>query len=275
MPIFPARLHVLLASDAPHGLVIRRGPSNHVATILWDRTKDSFQLGQWLKGRIYERRSDLSPDGNYFIYFAMNGRWQSESKGSWTAISHAPYLKALTILAKGDGWHGGGLWQSKNSYWLNDGYGHSILQSSSKIKRDETFTPNTSYGGECPGVYYHRLIRDGWKYISHTKVAKWKDKNIFEKSLPSGWILRKIAHAEVGAPVGKGCYWDEHELVHQTSDQTLKFPDWEWADIDAKRIVWAEKGKLYAAKISSDGLMAKKELYDFNAMIFERVQAPY
>jgi hypothetical protein len=275
MATFPARLHVLLASDAPLGLVIRRGPSNYVAAILWDRTKDSFQLGQWLKGRIYERRSDLSPDGKYFIYFAMNGKWQSESKGSWTAISHAPYLKALTMLAKGDGWHGGGLWQSKNSYWLNDGYGHSVLQASSKIKRDDTFVPDTNYGGECPGVYYHRLIRDGWKYISHTNVAKWKDKHIFEKLLPSGWVLRKIAHAEVGAPVGKGCYWDEHELEHQASDQTLCFPNWEWADIDAKRIVWAEKGKLYAGKITSNGVMAKKELYDFNLMTFEPIQAPY
>jgi cytochrome bd-type quinol oxidase subunit 2 len=30
-------------------------------------------VGQWLKGRIYERRSDLSPDGKHLIYFAMNG----------------------------------------------------------------------------------------------------------------------------------------------------------------------------------------------------------
>lgn len=74
MPKFAPRLHVLLARDAPLGLVIRRGPSKHVATLLWDRRKDTFQLGQWLNGRIYERRSDLSPDGKHFIYFAMNGR---------------------------------------------------------------------------------------------------------------------------------------------------------------------------------------------------------
>ncbi len=87
MPRFAARIHVLLASQAPLGLVIRRGPSKSVSTLLWHRKNDEFQLGQWLKGRIYERRSDLSPDGKYLIYFAMNGQWNSEARGSWTAIS--------------------------------------------------------------------------------------------------------------------------------------------------------------------------------------------
>jgi len=39
---FPARLHVLLARDAKVGLVIRRGPSKSVCTVLWDRKRDKF-----------------------------------------------------------------------------------------------------------------------------------------------------------------------------------------------------------------------------------------
>src|SRR5215217_8408632 len=77
-----ARIHVLLASEAPLGVVIRRGPSKHVCTIGWERSRDEFQLGQWLNGRIYERRSDLSPDGKHLIYFAMNGKWSAEARGS-------------------------------------------------------------------------------------------------------------------------------------------------------------------------------------------------
>jgi hypothetical protein len=80
---FPARLHVLLASEACVGVVIRRGPARAVCSILWDRNSDKFETGQWLRGRIYERRADLSPDGRYMIYFAMNGRWSSKSRGSW------------------------------------------------------------------------------------------------------------------------------------------------------------------------------------------------
>src|SRR5947209_12822707 len=94
---FPARLHVLLAREAPYGVVIRRGPSRQVCTVGWDRQTDRFAVGQWLKGRIYERRCDLSPDGRFLLYFAMNGRWHSEAKGAWTAISRAPYLKAIGL----------------------------------------------------------------------------------------------------------------------------------------------------------------------------------
>ena len=95
---FPARLHVLLARKAPVGLVIRRGPSKSVCTLLWNRNQDTFKLGQWMHGRIYERRSDLSPDGKHFIYFAINGRRHSPTGGAWTAISRAPYLKAITFV---------------------------------------------------------------------------------------------------------------------------------------------------------------------------------
>lgn len=68
----PARLHILLATKSPYAVIFRRGPSNRVCAIGWDRATDSFQMGQWLSGRIYERRGDLSPDGTHMIYFAMS-----------------------------------------------------------------------------------------------------------------------------------------------------------------------------------------------------------
>ena len=51
-----ARIHVLLAEEAPLGVVIRRGPSKQVCTIGWDRRRDEFQLGQWLRARTWTRR---------------------------------------------------------------------------------------------------------------------------------------------------------------------------------------------------------------------------
>jgi hypothetical protein len=275
MPRFAPRIHVLLATHAPVGFVIRRGPSKSVATLLWDRRRDEFKLGQWLKGRIYERRSDLSPDGKYAIYFAMNGKWGSESRGSWTAISRAPYLKAIAFFPKGDCWHGGGLWTGKNTYWLNDGYGHTIAHDTTAVRRDRKYQPSGNYGGECLGVYYQRLLRDGWKLVDRISAGKWESKDIFEKSIGKGWTLRKIAHAEIGAPVGKGCYWDEHELVSCGENQIIHCSAWEWADLDGKRLVWAANGKLCAAEVQRDGLAEEVELHDFNDMTFEAVEAPY
>jgi hypothetical protein len=275
MARFAARIHVLLASDAPRGLVIRRGPSKCVATLLWNRKTDEFQLGQWLKGRIYERRSDLSADGKHFLYFAMNGKWQTEARGSWTAISRAPYLKALAIFPKGDCWHGGGLWTGTRKYWLNDGYGHTVLRDTTLVRRDTNWQPPENYGGECPGVYFLRLVRDGWTLKETVPIGKCKDKVIFEKRCPGGWVLRKIAHAEVGVPPGRGCYWDEHELIYSSSGASMVFPQWEWTELDGKRLVWAAEGKLEAGRLTAQGLVDKKLLFDFNDMSFAPIEAPY
>ena len=99
---FAARLHVLLARDALLGVVIRRGPTKQVCTLLWNRETDEFKLGQWLKGRIYEQRSDLSPDGRHLIYCAMNGKWNKEGSPVWTALSRTPFLKAVVFYPKWD-----------------------------------------------------------------------------------------------------------------------------------------------------------------------------
>ncbi|WP_204368547.1 hypothetical protein [Neosynechococcus sphagnicola] len=243
--------------------------------MLWDRCRDQFTLAQWLKGRIYERRSDLSPDGKYMIYFAMNGHWSSETKGSWTAISRAPWLRAIALFSKGDCWHGGGLFTGDRAYWLNDGYGHCLLQDASEVHRDTRYQVLESYGGECPGVYYLRLQRDGWTYLQRDQLAKRKHLDIFEKPLKNGWMLRKIAHAEVGAPPGKGCYWDEHELEHLTAGVLLKFPTWEWADWDRNRLVWAAEGCLYTGYLRSHQLKDMTLIYDFNDLKFEPRCAPY
>jgi hypothetical protein len=268
---FPARLHVLLAKDVNIGLVIRRGPSKSVCTVRWNRDDDTFKLGQWMRGRIYERRCDLSPDGARFIYFAMNGRWQSERKGSWTAISRVPYLKATALFAKGDCWHGGGLFLSNKEFWLNDGHGHTQLRTSNDVRRNVNSNPPDYFGGECLTVYYNRLQRDGWVMRSE----EYQGATLFEKMLPKSWLLRKLAFAEAGAPPGRGCYWDAHELRHGSTNIVLAFPEWEWADFVDDRLVWASEGQLRAARLGKGKLLGEKVLHDFNDVKFKAIAAPY
>ena len=275
---YPARLHAVFAKDKPYAVVFRRGPSKQVCTLLWDRRKDTFKLGQWLKGRIYERRTDLSPDGKYLIYFAMNGKWDSETGGSWTAISKAPWLKAIELYGKGDCWEGGGLFLSNNRFWLNDRHfsaGRTLINSS-EVSRDGNYIPEGKFGAEDTGVYYRRLIRDGWKIVNQKKNSKWNSETIFEKTIPKGWILRKIAHEQVDSPKGKGCYWDEHKLINNESETKLSFFEWEWAELDGKSLVWASKGCMYRASITSHKKIGEaKLLYDFNPLEFKEIRAPY
>jgi hypothetical protein len=40
----PARLHVILAREAPLAVAIRRGPAKQVCTVLWNRRTDESSL---------------------------------------------------------------------------------------------------------------------------------------------------------------------------------------------------------------------------------------
>lgn len=277
METFPARIHIILAREATTAIVIRRGPSKWCATFGWDRNGDSVRLGQWLHGRIYERRCDLSPDGKHFIYFAMNGQWRSDSKGSWSAISYTPYLKAVGFWPKGDCWNGGGLFLDRKSYWLNDGCEREGARIPGGLKRVEQPPFEEHWGGECPGVYYPRLQRDGWEFISHESKGRCNEWAVFEKKLPKGWRLRKIAHETIDHPDGKGCYYDEHELIHVDGAKIIDGKNWEWCDWDAvqERLVWSTGGVLYGGKVEKGGLVNETLIHDFNPYQFVPVVAPY
>ena len=270
---FHARLHVLVPSHSEEAVVIRRGPSKYTGVFSWNTRTDEVKPGQWLKGRIYERRSDISPDGKHWIYFAMNGHWGSESKGSWTAISKAPYLKAVEFFPKGDCWHGGGLFLGDRSYWLNDGYGHEIERSSKGLSRVDAVDWLQGYGGECPGVYYNRLQRDGWRFVERGSAGRYDEWAVFEKAAGSRWTLRKICHEQIGAPKGKGCYWDEHSLASMNGELIDLFA-WEWAEVVRGKIVFAKGGSLYRL-IDLGGERSEVVVHDFNDQEFQHVIAPY
>lgn len=109
-------IYVLMARDAPRAVIFRRGPTRQVLLLSWNLETDEIEEGQWLKGRIYERRCHLSPDGKLLIYFAAKYKLPL---ASWTAISKPPYLTALALWPKGDGWGGGGLFETRRRIALN------------------------------------------------------------------------------------------------------------------------------------------------------------
>jgi hypothetical protein len=138
-----------------------------------------------------------------------------------------------------------------------------------------TFPWTESYGGECPGVYFIRLQRDGWA-MGPTQVDESKASTTqFDKRINAHWTLRKLAHGTIDHPIGRGCYFDEHLLINSRTGENLPFPDWEWADVDGSRLVWATAGAIYAAHVARTGIGAVQQLQDFNALTFEAIKAPY
>lgn len=180
-------------------------------------------------------------------------------------------MKAASLFAKGDCWHGGGLFLSNREFWLNDGYGHRELKAASGLRRTVDGQPREYFGGECLTVYYSRLQRDGWVMAKDD----YQGATLFENQLPKGWRLRKLAFAEIGAPPGRGCYWDAHELRHESTNTILAFPEWEWADFVDGRLVSASEGRLYAARLGRGKILGERLLHDFSGMKFEALAAPY
>lgn len=164
------------------------------------------------------------------------------------------------------------------SYWLNDPASRQEEQQPFRLlKQSKAFPFHEAYGGECPGVYYIRLQRDGWKLIppSEENADLPPDAVLFEKPLPKGWTLQKFAHATIGKTEGRGCYYDTHRLIHPERGLVHEAPQWEWADWDRNRLVWVEAGVLYKSQLTSKGPSFPRPLYDFNPMAFEAIAAPY
>jgi hypothetical protein len=272
---YHARLHILLARDAKTGIIIRRGPSKLVCTIGWDRTNDTFQLGQWMRGRIQERHCDLSPDGVHFLYSGSNYRKDSDVGGTWTAISRAPYIKAIGLWANGAS-YGGGLFTSNSSFWIVKslvGYEEKQFpEGFEEVRCDRWFG---GWGALTLELYSMRLERDGWFPVRRTDFSKYSAEVVFERPLSSGWTLEKTAHRTEEALHRLGTHFDTHRLVHRENDIAVDCPDWEWADLDGERLVWSEHGFLCAAEISSQGLVGTRRLFDFTPMGFEAIAAPY
>jgi hypothetical protein len=89
------RIYCIPATAAPIVAVFRRGPTiwSHVGR--WDLRERRYEPGAWLGGRIFPRRSDLSPDGRLLCYFAHKPSATWEHGEAYVALSKLPWLTAL------------------------------------------------------------------------------------------------------------------------------------------------------------------------------------
>jgi len=88
----PPQLYAIRAAAAPMTVVFaHRGVWFMIAR--WNFTTNKVERGAWFRGKIFQRRSDVSPDGEFLHYVAMKGG------RSFHAVSRVPWLTALAL------WH--------------------------------------------------------------------------------------------------------------------------------------------------------------------------
>lgn len=281
------RIYAILARKAPFGVVFRRGPSKSVLLVAWNTSKDSFQEGQWLKGRIYERRCDLSPRGDLLLYFAANYR---KPHFSWSAVSRPPFLRALALWPKGDGWGGGGQFLSQRRIALNHRESEMKLADSFAIPKwlsIEAFGKRPGWGEDDP-IWSNRLARDGWSLVSYPTATKdeFGAKVWMEFSPPIKWRKRhpkspnkySLEMSITGIKERDGpWYLTEHSVLRDEVNLD-KIGRSDWADWDQSGdLLFAIDGCIYRVPYKPGALAAlehAKKIADFSKLKFEPRAAP-
>jgi hypothetical protein len=281
------RLYAILARKSPEVVVFRRGPSNSVLLIQWNTANDTFKYGQWLRGRIYERRCDLSPDGALLLYFA--GKYK-EPLRSWSAISRPPYLKALALWPKGDGWGGGGHFKSPNKIELSHRDGEMALEEGFSIPhwlKVRQFGDRPGWGEDNP-VWSERLKRDDWKLISYPTGTKddfgakvWLEFNppiVWRKANPVCPKRYSLDMSIIGIKERSGPWYMTEHLVIRENGETDKLGRSDWADWShTGDLLFAMDGCLYRVKCRKNILAPLEDavkIVDFTKLKFEAIKAP-
>lgn len=259
------RLHVLTATETDFAVILRRGPTKQVASIGWHRATDRFELGQWLVGRIYEHRSDLSPDGRHMVYFAGKGASPRDRPPWWTAISRAPYLHAITLLEQTDTWGGGGAFTEHGKVFLNGG--HLSGGADGLTPAPVGAMPHSTDGFHMGGLYAAMMARRGWQVDGGSGYDV-----TLRRTLDSGWQIELTF--ETGA-ANRSIISNRYALV-KPGQARIDYPGWEWAEAWQDGLHFAENGAVHFARIGSDGgLRDHRVIRDFTDMVFTRVRAPY
>jgi hypothetical protein len=277
-----ARLWVLRARKAPIAAVFRRGPSRQVQLIKWNLDDDTFEYGHWFKGRIYERRCDLSPAGTLLIYFAATHK---EPLRSWTAISKVPWLTALALWPKGDGWNGGGYFVGPYEIHLDHFVGEDqphpeFKQGCRKFRISSLVTKR----GEDAPIWHFTLKRDGWSqrhagvWGKHaaTKGYAWKAEipEQWHKPNPKGRVRLEM---HIGALRKQDGPWyvTLYRVVHNSGAIIIDLGLADWADWDNDgSLLFAREGCLYRQSALKSGACDAALLHDFNDHKFKAIEPP-
>ena len=113
MDVAGPRVYGIAAEGADVVAVIRRGPTDWCEVGRWDVAAGVYEPGGRLHGRIYPQRCDLSPDGAWLCYFALQPAARWELGPTYVAISRLPWLFALAA------WRTDGTW-TRGVHFVSD-----------------------------------------------------------------------------------------------------------------------------------------------------------
>jgi hypothetical protein len=258
-----------------------------VQLILWDTDTDALEYGQWLKGRVYERRCDLSPDGKLFLYFAQKKHQRrvniQEYTYAWTAVSRPPYFTALALWPKGDCWNGGGSFDDNTTISLNHNPERMEPHPDHRPKR-LTVIPGFVGKGEDSPIYSKLLTLNGWNVTQEGVEEPNEGRQWWRWRLSEPRIWEK-RHRELPFTLLMKLYGSDHNQVgddlilefvlkdERTGEMQL-LNNARWADWDQRgRLVYIAKGLLLSQSIDPR-IKSPNVIADLNAQSPKLISTP-
>jgi len=251
------------------GVVLRRGPTDWARLSVWHTNTDTFEHGQWIHGRVYERRSDLSPDGSLFIYFVLkiggrrgtHPRWQD----TWIAISKPPRFTASALWFVGGTYCTGGFFPAADTVWTG---GLGQPPDVGRIPRGLTLSTSQDFYIDRTNnwpertVHVNRLLRDGWKHVPNAAHETW------ERRSPLGTSTLLMAEEDFDFRAFGGPYVMRYSVRWEPDSKVVDLGYGTWADWDQSgRLLLGQDGRLFVAE--SNG--ARQELANLNSQLPEPV----
>jgi hypothetical protein len=246
------RIYCIPAIQAPVVAVFRRGPSNWSHIGRWDLAARRYEPGAWFGGRIFPRRSDLSPDGRYLCCFAHKPSARWEHGEAYVALSKLPWLTALHAFSTCGTW-------TRGYYFTEEG------------SRDDRQTERLPipYGLRSnPVVQFANERRRGWIETEDSPARDprdaWDERRNARMRKPQPYGTRVLCVESVGVAGGE-CGVDQsvdglNVRYSLESKGDLEFlDDLQWAD-------WSREGQLLAATRS--GRLQMRDLEGGGPTIF-------
>jgi YD repeat-containing protein len=235
------RLFVYLARRAPIGVVLRRGPTDWARLSLWHTDTDRIEHGQWIKARVYERRSDLSADGRLFAAFVRQSAGRNaEGADSWIALSRPPYFTALAVWYVGGTYHTGAFFPEDDTLWLGfmkeapPDVGTRPPSLHIAPPQPIRYVDGTGEWTERT-VHFNRLLRDGWLLIDREPYA-----TLWKRLHPDGTMALSMVHVLENFRRFGGPYSVDYAVTTAAGTEHA-LGEATWAD-------WDHRGRLVAAR---------------------------
>jgi hypothetical protein len=244
----PPRIYCIPATQAPIVAVFRRGPTNWSHVGRWDLGAQRYEPGAWLGGRIFPRRSDLSPDGRFLCYFAHKPSATWVHGEAYVALSKLPWLTALHAFSTCGTWTRGYYFsedenrENPEDTKLPIPYGLRsipVIQFANERRRGWEESPDSP----------QRDPRDAWDERRNARMQKRQpagERLLCVESLGLAGGEFGVSQAVDGLRVG---YWlevgGEIRLLNH-----LQWADW---DRDGRLLVATRDGKLQIWNVDGEG----------------------